>query len=81
MPVSARQLEAWHPPNVTGNVWNPIAFTEGKQADKQRQPVGLQTGQTEGAKERERWRYRLAPNAHEVKAGLIWWQEVVVLQH
>lgn len=43
MPVSARQLKAWHPPNVTGNVWNPIAFTQSKQAKKQRQPVGLQT--------------------------------------
>lgn len=41
MPVSARQLEAWHPLNVTGNARNPIAFTEGKQAEKQQQPVGL----------------------------------------
>lgn len=43
MPVSARQLEAWHPPNVAGNAWNPIAFTEGELAEKQQQPVGLQT--------------------------------------
>lgn len=52
MPVSARQLEAWHPPNVTGNVWNPIAFTEGKQAEKQRQPVGLQTQVRQRGRER-----------------------------
>lgn len=43
MPVSACQLEAWHSPNTTGNAWNPSAFTGGKQADNQRQPVGLQT--------------------------------------
>lgn len=44
IPVSTCQLGAQHSPNGAGNVWNPSAFTEkGKQADDQRQPVGLQT--------------------------------------
>lgn len=52
MPVSACQLEAWHPPNATGNAWNPIAFTEGKHADKQGQPVGLRTQVRQRGRER-----------------------------
>lgn len=52
MPVSACQLEAWHSPNTTGNAWNPSAFTGGKQADHQRQPVGLQTQVRQGERGR-----------------------------
>lgn len=49
IPVSACQLGARRSPNSAGNVWNPSAFTEkGKQADDQRQPVGLQTQVRQG---------------------------------
>lgn len=41
-------------------MWNPNAFTEGKQADGQRQLIGLQTQVRQGG-EREGWRQRLVP--------------------
>lgn len=51
------KLVARHSLNRAGNMWNPCAFTEkGKQADDQRQLVGLQThGQTGGGREGRTW--------------------------
>ncbi len=49
IPVSACQLGAQRSPNCAVSVWNPSAFNEKrKQADNQRQPVGLQTKVRQG---------------------------------